>query len=145
MPSTDKPNIYGNKKEIGSVIDFQELLLLTYNIITNSNIILDKHKLAVTFRNFPIEKIPQFYRKLYLLRLLLERYVIRVEKKDGKNIYRLRLSDNDKPLSEDEKRLIQYQSMLYVSSSNQQWLKSYLEWLMNSENRKSDATVLLNN
>lgn len=144
MPSTDKPNIYGNKKEIGSVIDFQELLLLTYNIITNSNIILDKHKLAETFRNFPIEKIPQFYRKLYLLRLLLDRYVIRVEKKDGKNIYRLRLSDNDKPLSEDEKRLIQYQSMLYVSSSNQQWLKSYLEWLMNSENRKSDATVLLN-
>lgn len=86
MPSTDKPNIYGNKKEIGSVIDFQELLLLTYNIITNSNIILDKHKLAETFRNFPIEKIPQFYRKLYLLRLLLDRYVIRVEKKTEKHL-----------------------------------------------------------
>ena len=90
-------------------------------------------------------KIPSFYRNLYLLRLLLDRYVIRVEKEDGRNTYRLRLTD-DEVIAEEERKLIQYQSMLYVSTPAHKWLAPYLNWLkdMEANNRKHlKASTLL--
>lgn len=134
LPSEEEPKEQRAKKDIGSVIDFQELLILALNFTLNQEFPLDKYKLEDVFKNLFADssKIPLFYRNLYLIRLLLDRYVIRVEKEDGKNTYRLRLTDEEN-ITEDERRLIQYQSMLYVSTSAHKWLTPYLNWLENLE------------
>ena len=130
LPSEEEPKEQRARKDIGSVIDFQELLILALNFTLNQEFPLDKYKLEDVFKNLFADssKIPLFYRNLYLIRLLLDRYVIRVEKEDGKNTYRLRLTDEEN-ITEDERRLIQYQSMLYVSTSAHKWLTPYLNWL----------------
>ena len=134
LPSEEEPKEQRARKDINSVIDFQELLILALNFTLNQEFPLDKHKLEDVFKNLLANssKIPLFYRNLYLIRLLLDRYVIRVEKEDGKNTYRLRLTDEEN-ITEDEHRLIQYQSMLYVSTPAHKWLTPYLNWLENLE------------
>ena len=104
------------------------------NFTLNQEAPLDKHKLEDVFKNLLTNssEIPFFYKNLYLIRLLLDRYVIRVEKEDRKNTYRLRLTDEE-TITEDELRLIQYQSMLYVSTPAHKWLAPYLNWLMDLE------------
>lgn len=132
LPSEEEPKEQRARKDISSVIDFQELLILALNFTLNQEFPLDKYKLEDVFKNLLANssKIPLFYRNLYLIRLLLDRYVIRVEKEDGKNTYRLRLTDEEN-ITEDERRLIQYQSMLYVSTPAHKWLTPYLNWLEN--------------
>ena len=148
LPSEDEPKEQRARKDIGSVVDFQELLILALNFTLNQEERpLDKHKLEEAFKDLPNKDIPCFYRNLYLLRLLLDRYVIRVEKEDGRNTYRLRLTD-DEVITEDERRLIQYQSMLYVSTPAHKWLVPYLNWLKDLEanDRKGlNASTLLDN
>ena len=143
LPSEEEPKEQGTRKDISSVIDFQELLILALNFTLNQEFPLDKHKLEDVFKNLlaKSDKIPLFYRNLYLIRLLLDRYVIRVEKEDGRNTYRLRLTDEE-IITEDERRLIQYQSMLYVSTPAHKWLMPYLNWLENLEaNVRKDLTA----
>lgn len=146
LPTNEEPALHENRKDVGSVIDFQELLLLSLNFTLGTEDKpkpLDKHKLEESFKDFPEEKIPYFYLNLYKIRLLLDRYVIRVEKENGRNLYRIRLSEDEKP-TEEERKLVQYQSMLYVSTSAHLWLTPYLKWLMTYDNRKSlDAGLLL--
>lgn len=134
LPSEEEPKEQRERKDVGSVIDFQELLILALNFTLNQESPLDKYKLEDAFKNLltKSDKIPLFYRNLYLVRLLLDRYVIRVEKEDGRNAYRLRLTDEE-TITEDERRLIQYQSMLYVSTPAHKWLVPYLKWLENLE------------
>lgn len=134
LPSEEEPKEQRARKDISSVIDFQELLILVLNFTLNQESPLDKHKLEDVFKSLlsNSDKIPLFYRNLYLIRLLLDRYVIRVEKEDGRNTYRLRLTDAE-TITEDERRLIQYQSMLYVSTPAHKWLVPYLNWLGNLE------------
>lgn len=134
LPSEEEPKEQRARKDISSVIDFQELLILVLNFTLNQESPLDKHKLEDVFKSLlsNSDKIPLFYRNLYLIRLLLDRYVIRVEKEDGRNTYRLRLTDAE-TITEDERRLIQYQSMLYVSTPAHKWLVPYLNWLENLE------------
>ena len=136
LPTNDEPATQGKMKDVGSVIDFQELLLLSLNFTLDANNALDKYKLEESFKGISGEKIPDFYLNLYKIRLLLDRYVIRVEKENGRNLYRIKLSEDETP-TEDELKLIQYQSMLYVSASARLWLTPYLQWLMTSDNRKS--------
>lgn len=143
LPSEEEPKEQRARKDISSVIDFQELLILALNFTLNQEVPLDKHKLEDVFKNLLANssKIPLFYRNLYLIRLLLDRYVIRVEKEDGKNTYRLRLTDEE-TITEDERRLIQYQSMLYVSTPAHKWLAPYLNWLIDLEaNVREGLTV----
>jgi hypothetical protein len=134
LPSEEEPKEQRARKDIGSVIDFQELLILALDFTLNQEFPQDKHKLEDVFKSLlsNSDKIPLFYRNLYLIRLLLDRYVIRVEKEDGRNAYRLRLTDEE-TITEDERRLIQYQSMLYVSTPAHKWLIPYLNWLENLE------------
>ena len=145
LPSEEEPKEQQARKDISSVIDFQELLILVLNFTLNQESPLDKHKLEDVFKNLfaNSSKIPLFYRNLYLIRLLLDRYVIRVYKEDGKNTYRLRLTDEEN-ITEDERRLIQYQSMLYVSTPAHKWLTPYLNWLENLEaNIRKGLTALI--
>lgn len=132
LPSEEEPKEQRARKNISSVIDFQELLILVLNFTLKQESPLDKHKLEDVFKKLlsNSDKIPLFYRNLYLIRLFLDRYVIRVEKEDGRNSYRLRLTDEE-TITEDERRLIQYQSMLYVSTPSHKWLVPYLNWLEN--------------
>ena len=134
LPSEEEPKEQRARKDIGSVIDFQELLILALDFTLNQEFPQDKHKLEDVFKSLlsNSDKIPLFYRNVYLIRLLLDRYVIRVEKEDGRNAYRLRLTDEE-TITEDERRLIQYQSMLYVSTPAHKWLIPYLNWLENLE------------
>lgn len=134
LPSEEEPKEQRARKDIGSVIDFQELLILALDFTLNQEFPQDKHKLEDVFKSLlsNSDKIPLFYRNLYLIRLLLDRYIIRVEKEDGRNAYRLRLTDEE-TITKDERRLIQYQSMLYVSTPAHKWLIPYLNWLENLE------------
>ena len=134
LPSEEEPKEQRARKDISSVVDFQELLILALNLTVNQEFPLDKHKLEEIFKILlaSYNKIPLFYRNLYLIRLLLDRYVIRIEKEDGRNTYRLRLTDEE-VMTEEERRLVQYQSMLYVSTPVHRWLVPYLNWLKNME------------
>ena len=147
--SKEKPKEQRARKDISSVIDFQELLILALNFTLNKELPLDKHKLEEMFKELKADEIPCFYRNLYLLRLLLDRYVIRVEKEDGWNTYRLRLTEGEN-ITEDERKLIQYQSMLYVSTPTPApahfWLAHYLDWLKNLDAKQRNdlnASTLL--
>lgn len=147
MPSSDEPKESGQvRRDVTSAVDFQELLLLALNFTLNAEKPLDKYKLEESFKGFPAEKIPEFYYNLYKIRLLLDRYVIRIEKENNRNIYRIHLSDDDEQRDKErEMEIIQYQSMLYVSTSVRLWLTPYLEWLMEERKagKRPDPKVLL--
>lgn len=82
----------------------------------------DVHKLLTTFEKYEkIISIPTFFNNLLIYRLLFDYFIIRIKNDDGTYLLE-NIKDND---NEQTKRLKQYQSMLYVSSSSM----SYYKWL----------------
>lgn len=82
----------------------------------------DVHKLLTTFEMYEkIINIPTFFDNLLIYRLLFDYFIIRIKNDDGTYLLK-NIKDND---IEQKERLMQYQSMLYVSSSS----LSYHKWL----------------
>ncbi len=123
--------------ESSSIVDFEELLLLALDITTRQEQEeqgqsqpkpYNRSKLEVRFRDLPQDRIPVFYKNLFVCRLILDRFVIRIAKEGQRNRYMLNMgkSETDKEVS----RLRQYQSMLYAGGEMHLWLTPLVEWIM---------------
>lgn len=128
----EKPKTSDKDSDDYAVVSFPELLLLVLDLTINQNTFVenfsyDSSKLLETFHNELISKqdknlVTEFYDNLYWYRLLLDLFVIRVQKdNDGNNTYVLNYGETEK-----NKALRQYQSMLYVSTTFHHWLKHLL-------------------
>lgn len=128
----EKPKTSDKDSDDYAVVSFPELLLLVLDLTINQNTFVenfsyDSSKLLETFHNELISKqdknlVTEFYDNLYWYRLLLDLFVIRVQKdNDGNNTYVLNYGE-----IENHKALRQYQSMLYVSTTFHHWLKPLL-------------------
>lgn len=137
----EKPKTSDKDSDDYAVVSFPELLLLVLDLTINQNTFVenfsyDSSKLLETFHNELISKqdkelVTRFYDNLYWYRLLLDLFVIRVQKdNDGNNTYAMNYGETEK-----NKALRQYQSMLYVSTTFHHWLKPLLYELK----QKTDA------
>lgn len=128
-----------------SVINFQELLLLALDITLSGEAKqLQKSKLEERFKALPDNKIVDFYRNLYLVRIILDSYVVRISKIGQRNRYEMSYMDSDDIVV---KKLTQYQAMLYVSTEPHLWLTPYVEWIKthyNDCNEQLSPAELLN-
>ena len=126
IPETTKTS--GKDSDDYAVVSFPEFLLLVLDLTLNQNstaddFSYDTSKLLETFQSKLISKqdkdlVTKFYNNLYWYRLLLDLFVIRVQKdNDGNNTYALNHGEID---------CRQYQSMLYVSTTFHHWLKPLL-------------------
>lgn len=127
--SLEPPKRSEKESDDYTVVTFPEFLLLVLDltITTADDFSYDTSKLLETFHNELISKqdknlVTEFYDNLYWYRLLLDLFVIRVQKdNDGNNTYVLNYGE-----IENHKALRQYQSMLYVSTTFHHWLKPLL-------------------
>lgn len=127
--SLEPPKRSEKESDDYTVVTFPEFLLLVLDltITTADDFSYDTSKLLETFHNELISKqdknlVTEFYDNLYWYRLLLDLFVIRVQKdNDGNNTYALNFGETEK-----NKALRQYQSMLYVSTTFHHWLKPLL-------------------
>lgn len=130
----EKPKRNEKESDDYAVVSFPEFLLLVLDLTVNSDSVTDRvsydtSKLLETFHTNLISKqdkelVTKFYDNLYWYRLLLDLFVIRVQRSDeGSNTkeYELVFGDNY--------ALKQYQSMLYVSTTYHRWLKPFLKEL----------------
>lgn len=79
------------------------------------------------------DEIHDFYKELIIYRILFDCFIIRIQKSEAKNSYGMEFKTESDSLEDanipDRKKLIQYQSMLYVSTSYYLWLKPILKYL----------------
>ncbi len=141
--SKEKPKISSTAEGESSLISFPEFLLLVLSLQENgmkeekdqynfyrTDKLLDRFEPILNDR----EKVDLFYRNLLLYRCLLDYFIIRIQKEEFRNAYRLEFAQSeeqeyDDNIVDERKKLIQYQSMLYVSTSYYIWLKPILAWL----------------
>lgn len=148
VASSEEPKAsHADNNGSSMVVNFQELLLLALNITTGENKSLDKTKLEDRFKKeLPTGKIEDFYRNLLLVRLLIDRFIVRISKDGNRNRYSLHLDsedENERTIQEKEKTMLkQYQAMLYVAEQPHHWLFGFLKWLMEQEGTPSASAML---
>ena len=130
----EKPKQNEKESDDYAVVSFPEFLLLVLDLTVNAdtdseNFSYDTSKLLETFDTKLISKkdnelVTEFYNNLYWYRLLLDLFVIRVQKSDESNNAR----EYELPFG-SHNSLKQYQSMLYVSTTYHRWLKPFLKEL----------------
>ncbi len=115
-------------------------------LITDKNAIkgldfFNTHKLQQTFSKFVnTDNVLQFMENLLKYRVLFDNYIIRISQMDSGNVsYSLNFRELD--LNASFSSLIQYQSMLYVSTSSYLWLSPTLYFLEN--NKPTNIKVIL--
>ncbi len=139
IASPNKPQDIVRDKSEKSILTFSEFLLqILWLTIDNKNIPLtdffNKHKLLETFENYLLKDenrkilLITFFNNLIKYRLLFDYFIIRINSADGKtHNYSLNFyAENE---DESKSQLIQYQSMLYVSTSTYHWLSFILKKL----------------
>lgn len=134
-------------KEEG-VLSFPEFLLLVLALHTGKDEIARIHptKLHDTFKNNPIppDEIEEFYHELFMYRLLMDLYVVRIKYSSSSSTHTLIFNYQH----EDEKavyahsRLKQFQSMLDVSTESHIWLMPFLKYLKSLDHHPSQMELL---
>jgi hypothetical protein len=143
--SNKKPQAMENDRSEKSILSFTDFLIqVLWLTIDNEDIpvsdFFNRHKLLETFHKYLFKneetkkRIPAFFSNLLRYRLLFDYFIIRINSADGKtNNYSLNFyqeNDNgDDQHHEHKQQLIQYQSMLYVSTSHYLWLSFILKAL----------------
>ena len=117
-----------------SIISFPEFLLLVLDVCTGGEQPASHYQPDKLIEKFDALKTHftagEFYEKMLYYRLLLDYYTIRRDIKDGQGNYSIIL----KGPKDDNDKLKQYQSMLYVSTEAfYNWLKPYLRKLEQDE------------
>lgn len=142
------PNKQISTQNDRAIISFDDFLLqVLYLQIENKDAIrgldfFNSHKLQQTFSKFiNADNVVLFMENLLKYRILFDNYIIRISQIDSGNLsYTLNFRDVSSSLALPQ--LIQYQSMLYVSTSSYLWLSPTLENL--AINKPNDAKVFLN-
>lgn len=135
-----------NKKDTevkyGSILDFPEFLLFVLYMIKGESTSLKKYELGTIFRDhkFTADGALDFILLMLKFRLIFDLYVIRRDFTTPANGYTLLLKD-------EERKLMQFQSMLYVVSYNSslsskfKWLKCLFNYIEKNENIESESIL----
>lgn len=126
-PTKEKPQVSQRARDEGAILDFQEFLLLVLSLTLGKEISFDKSKLLTTFEDLVSaeeEIIKYFFDNLLIYRLVFDYFIIRTTSLDGRTTtYTLNYNVGEE---QSKRALIHYQSMLYVSTSYNIWLKPLL-------------------
>lgn len=132
-------------KEDG-ILSFQEFLLLVLALHTGKDELARVHptKLHDTFKNNPIpqEEIADFYHELFMYRLLLDMYVVRLKYSSSSSSHTLIFKHQDESEKEEHARLRQYQAMLDVSTEPHIWVLPLLKYLKSLDHEPTQMELL---
>lgn len=140
---------FGNKtyrdKEDG-IISFQEFLLLVLALHTGKDELARVHptKLHDTFKNNPIpqEEIADFYYELFMYRLMLDMYIVRIKYSSSSSSHTLIFKHQDECEKDEHARLRQYQAMLDVSTEPHIWVLPLLKYLISLDHEPTQMELL---
>lgn len=111
-----------------SILSFPEFLLLVLDMQQKkegSYEFYKTDKLLERFHETADLDIAVFFRNLLLYRLLLDFYIIRIQRSGSGNSYDLEFRNQEQAAKECQ----MYQSMLYVSTEFYRWVKPLMDWL----------------
>lgn len=128
-------NNRGTRDKEDSIISFPKFLLMVLALHTGKEDLAAVHpsKLHETFKNNPIptDEIGDFYRELFIYRLLMDFYVVRLKYGSSSSSHKL-ICNTDEEIDKNQSahaRLRQFQSMLDVSTESHIWLLPLLKYL----------------
>lgn len=132
-------------KEDG-ILSFPEFLLFVLALHTGKDELASVHptKLHDTFKNNPIpqEAIKDFYHELFMCRLLLDMYVVRLKYNSSSSSHTLIFKHQDECEKDEHARLRQYQAMLDVSTEPHIWVLPLLKYLKSLDHEPSQIELL---
>lgn len=132
-------------KEDG-IISFPEFLLIVLALHKSKDELARVHptKLYHTFEENPIstDEIADFYHELFLYRLLLDMYVVRLKYSSSSSSHTLIFKRYDESEKEVHERLRQFQSMLDVTTESHIWLLPLLRHLKSLDHEPTQMELL---
>lgn len=132
-------------KEDG-ILSFPEFLLMVLALHTGKDEIASIHptKLHDTFKNNPIlqEEIADFYHELFMYRLMLDMYVVRLKYSSSSSSHTLIFKHPDECEKDEHARLRQFQSMLDVSTEPHIWLLPLLKYIKSLNHEPTQMELL---
>lgn len=134
-------------KEKG-IISFPEFLLLVLALHTENVEFASIHpsKLHDTFKNNPIpqEEIETFYHELFMYRLLMDLYVVRLKYSSSSSSHQLIFNNQEETDSREHahNRLRQFQSMLDASTEPHIWMLPLLKHLKELNHEPTQMELL---
>jgi hypothetical protein len=116
-----------------AILSFPDFLLqilwMQHKPDEDSNDFFNIHKLQETFKkHLKDDEVEEFFKNLLRFRIIFDYYIIRINYSDqNTSTYNLYFKEEDE--SNLYKKLIQYQSLLYVSTTTNIWLTVALKYL----------------
>ena len=127
-------------------MSFPEFLLLVLALHTGKDELARVHptKLHNTFKDNPIpqDEIAYFYHELYMYRLLLDMYVVRLKYSSSSSTHTLIIKEEDREEKEEHQRLRQFQSMLDVSTEAHVWVLPLLRYIKSIDHEPTQMELL---
>ena len=131
-----------------SIISFPKFLLMVLALHTGKDELAAVHptKLHETFKNNPIpsNEIGNFYHELFIYRLLMDFYVVRLKYGSSSSSYKL-ICNTDDDSDKNQRahvRLRQFQSMLDVSTESHIWILPLLRYLKSLRQNPAQMDIL---
>ncbi|MCM1140019.1 MAG: DUF262 domain-containing HNH endonuclease family protein [Muribaculum sp.] len=141
-------NNRGTRDKEDSIISFPKFLLMVLALHTGKDDLAAVHpsKLHETFKNNPIapNEIGDFYRELFIYRLLMDFYVVRLKYGSSSSSHTL-ICNTDEETDKSQRahaRLRQYQSMLDVSTESHIWVLPLLKYLKSLTSEPMQMDIL---
>lgn len=135
---------YSDKED--GILSFPEFLLLVMALHTGKDELARVHptKLHDTFKSNPIpqEEIADFYHELFMYRLLLDMYVVRLKYSSSSSTHTLIFKHQDECEKDEHARLRQYQAMLDVSTEPHIWVLPLLKYLKSLDHEPTQMELL---
>ncbi len=136
VSSSKRPNISYNTRSERSILNFTEFLLqilwlqLSEEDRNKTTNFFNTYKLQETFKKYlKDDDVEMFFNNLLKYRVLFDNFIVRIRNNDGNdNSYFINFNEENID-NEISKQLIQYQSMLYVSTSSYLWLTKLLKYV----------------
>ena len=138
-PKRDKEN---------GIMSFPEFLLLVLALHTGNDEFASIHpsKLYDTFKNNPIpqEQITTFYHNLFIYRLLMDLYIVRLKYNSSSSSHKLIFNNQEETDRKEyaHSRLRQFQSMLDVSTEPHIWVLPLLKHLKELDHEPTQMELL---
>ena len=147
-PRKKAPDMIRETNSEDAIVTFPEFLLMVLNLhnpTQRSN--ADPSRLLPAFEmEHRLDDLDRFYRDLLIYRLLMDYYVVRREYASSGSRYTLWFRDphsDSEASTPGEEAVLQYESMLEVSTSFYYWLEPLLAWLRTQEHKNLDSNLLL--
>lgn len=141
-------NNRGLRDKEDSIISFPKFLLMVLALHIGKDDLAAVHpsKLHETFKNNPIasNEIGDFYRELFIYRLLMDFYVVRLKYGSSSSSHTLICNTDDETDKSQRAhvRLRQYQSMLDVSTESHIWVLPLLKYLKSLTSEPTQMDIL---